>query len=403
MKLRNVVVGMLALGLAVPASAAYGKMGGHNSPAVGGGSSNGCTASSITATAMGNSFGAASDNQACWFNRVHLGGSMGMDIGRVTNKDTTVKISNKVADVRNVAATADIDIATGWTGHLTLNLFQDNSYANQGATAHAYPANDSKLDEAWVYYHDAGAPVYFKMGQMFAGFGSYSDPYTAMPSLVQMASQFNTQALQLGWTGDQGFNAAIYGYMLEDTTTSRKHAFGANASYHGELQKGVNIDAKVSLITDYRAVYNGTATAPASGTSTDRFDLGQNAWTGSQTALRKAAWTGSLSTTFDGFDAHATYVHVPQLVAGSANTKVNIWGMGAGYTTTVNVPMHFNVAWEKTNNNSSSIFTAKTHLAASVMADVLKNVSAGLSWNKYAQFTTDQDIKALLASVQVSF
>ena len=404
MKLRNVVVGMLVLGLAAPASAAYGnQMKSHKAAAMGSGSSNGCMSSTVSSTVMGNSYSSGASNDACWFNRVTLGGSVAMDIGHVSNNVGEAKLNNKVADVRNVALTADVALAKDWAGHLTVNVMQDNKYVNND---HVFPANDSKLDEAWVYYHDATAPVYFKIGKMFMDFGSYSNPYTAMPSLNQIATQFDANALQLGWTGAQGFDAAVFGFMVDTTTTEQKHGFGGNLSYSGEVQKGVTVHANLGIVNDYRGVYRTGVNAPVSGSTTDRFDIGQNAWQ-TITAERKAAWNGTLSLAFQGLDGYVSYVHVPQLVAGTPDTKLNIWSLGAGYTTTINVPMHFNVAWEKTNDNSSATMNTKNHISASFMADVVKNISAGISYNKYEQFNPGQgggnDIKAILASVQVSF
>lgn len=286
-----------------------------------------------------------------------------------------------------------------WAAHFTMNMYQDNAYANAAHTS----TLTATVDEAWVYYRDATAPVYFKLGKMFVDFGSYTNPYTAMPSLNQMTTQFDANALQLGWSGDQGFDASVLAMLIDTTTagTVQKHAVGANASYHGELQKGVNVSANIGVINDVRGIYS--AAGNVSGAATDRHDLGETFWVTGLTVERKSALTGALNIDFEGFNGYVNYVHAPELVAATVNTKLNVWGFGVGYTTTVNVPMHFNFGYEKTNANSKAIFAAKNHISASVTADVVKNVSVGVSWNKYEHFTTNTDITALLATAEVSF
>lgn len=351
----------------------------------------------------GNSFYKPTQNVSCSESILNIGGQISADVGRMTFKiegEGTTK--NDIGHLHHAILTSDLKISPALQGHLTLNAYQDSKgYANTDEV-HAYPPNDTKIDESWLYYQTEHSPIYFKIGKMFAPFSQYQNPYTPTPSSTQVVTQFNTQIAEAGWTNKKGVSASIYTYMLNSTNTSRRYAFGAQGTFKGALQTNLNIFAKLGMISDYRSIYS--IVTPASGTNTANFDLSETFFEPDLTIQRKAAINLTLTAQIHNFNAGLSYFHTPKLVADDANTKIHMWGIHGAYDTHLsNVPIKAGLDWEKTENGAQGLTTLGKHFKIYASVSLNKHVETGISWDRYKSSASNSHIKFLMATATFSF
>jgi hypothetical protein len=167
--------------------------------------------------ALGHSFASASGSSKCWNNRISIGGRFNTSFINFT--DEVAAGDGKLSRLSRGAAllTFGADISKTVSARITLPTVAFDHMTNASntvnGTAVTKPAEDlstAPQTEAFITYRDSSSNLWVKAGQFFLDHGSYTDTTADFPSIDQMISQYNTQAVEVGMLQeDMGLNAHV--------------------------------------------------------------------------------------------------------------------------------------------------------------------------------------------------
>lgn len=263
MKLKPVVLAIVAAGLVGPAFAAYGQ--GQRAPS---------SACGMPVTGMShaqeliNGNGVYSDarSRVCWHDKVRFSGFA--DIGYAHAKarlSTGTDLTVKGIDLWNAGAVMNAQINPKWSFKAVMNYgwLGDDAQGQSlisyqtGAPEADFDTNKSfHMDEALITYSNANrTPLYFKIGKGYVNFGSYSNPYAVFPTLTQSLSQLNENYIELGMVSGQGWHASVTGWNDDTVSDARKHQGAAKIGFdQRRVMSGVGLSGDVSYISNLETV-----------------------------------------------------------------------------------------------------------------------------------------------------
>jgi hypothetical protein len=318
MKLKPVVLAIVAAGLVGPAFAAYGQ--GQRAPS----SACGMPVTGMShAQELMNGNGVYSDarSRVCWHDKVRFSGFA--DIGYTHAKDNNS--TTKGIDLWSAGLVMDAKINPkwsvkavgqyGWIGDNAVN--QSLISYETGADLATFDSNKTfHMDETVITYSDANrTPLYFKIGKGYVNFGSYSNPYAVFPTLTQSMSQLNENYIELGMVSGQGWHASVTGWNDDTISGARKHQGAAKIGFdQRRVMSGLGLSGDVSYISNLETVVEKSSY--------------YNAWT------TQADVSGLLAhVNLDlshGLNAGMNYLRASGDLA-SAPSKETIWGVDLAY------------------------------------------------------------------------
>jgi len=321
MKLKPVVLAVVAAGLVGPAFAAYGHAQ-HKSAPAGCGMPTSMTAAE--ATMNGNGVVSGSTSRTCWHNKVKLGGFGDF---AYTHAKTAGGSPSKGLDLTAAGLVFDAKINSNWSfkGVADYAWIGDNATGNSLINYETGVVNsnfdDSKtlnMDEALVTYSNSDrTPMYFKAGKGYVNFGSYSNPYAVLPTLTQYMSQLNENYIELGVVSGQGWHASASGWMEDNAISARKHQGAMKVGFdQRHIMSGVGLSGDFSYITNLETVLNKSA-----------YGTGAAA-----TQKNVAGMLAELNADLrGGVKAGATYLRASKNLVVGSSSETSVWGVNLGY------------------------------------------------------------------------
>lgn len=377
LKPKSIVIALAVAGLVAPVSAfaAYGKTAkkarrashyGYRSKAA-------ATSCSSSATALdkvlaGNSFAAS----GCQKGQVH--GQLSTGFVNFTNA-TAANTEGKLMRLQRGAAIVSFDskISRNVAAKLTMPTVAFDNMGNAGSSVEGVAGSRAEARvqnpqlEAFITYQDKGTNLGVKAGQFYLSHGSY-DVTEQFPTIDQMVSQFNTQAVEVAMTQDD-INARVGIYSVSDIQKG-KDAFGfeLGADYTTQIDN-VKVNAGVSLLTDSRDIFS------TSGSHTHEFMFANAAVADNQTAEAKMLFRINAQAEMDAFKLGLAYSSASDVVA--TNGKLALISVMGSYHEK-GMPS-FNVSYETAGDETAGIMNVKSRMGFGVSQNI-EGVDLGLSY-----------------------
>lgn len=387
MKLKPVVLAVVAAGLVGPAFAAYG---GHNQRT----HSSACSMPSVGMTHAqelmnGNSIYSSHKSRKCWQNRVAFSG-FGDFLYAHAKSDVTVK----GLELSDAVLMMDAKINSKWSAHLAGGYTwigddaAGSALANLGTGVALTTFDTAKsfhLQEAFVTYSDQGrTPMYFKVGKGFVNFGHYSNPYAIFPTITQAFSQLNENNIELGVVSSQGWHVAATGWTDNATAAANEHQYAVKVGFDQQkVASGVGVSGSLSYISNMDTVLDKSPFYLA-GYST--------------TANNKAYLVDLNASLPSNFTAGASYLATSKDRA-TAGTKESVWGLNLGYKVKAGGYAHtFAVNYEDGHESAW-----KHRWSLDYAVGVASNIDAYAQYAKYDNDAAANDIKGWLIGLRGSF
>lgn len=221
----------------------------------------------------GNSYRVEHKESNPWQQRMHLYGNLKANGGFTDLTNRAGQTTSHVSDIKlnNVNIMGDFLLAKNTYTHIDIHYgdndiytdaYQSQAEGGAGVTISgptAYAVNAPTLQEAYVVL---GLPKtegwYLKAGQMYLDIGYRDDPYTPTPTMSQILSQSNHQAISIGYATDEGFAGTVFGYRgnLDGLNTGHNNfnQFGANFRYSSTFEDTTFV-VGAGFLNDARTTY----------------------------------------------------------------------------------------------------------------------------------------------------
>jgi len=335
MKLKPVVLAVVAAGLVGPAFAAYG----HSQRAHASTCAGALKMTHAQEIMNGNNPVSAGNSSACWQNRVRFSGDLTAQYYSVKGAESSASKRISSVDVSQANLYVDALLNSNWTARLAVShnwlLGGQNApllnYASGDVNSNASgDATDGALavTQAYAQYSHQGAmPLYVKVGRSYVNFGNNHNPLNYFPTIVDSLSVLNENGIELGAVSSQGWHASMNYWKqtaIPSTATTARH--GQYAVKLGvdeqKVVPGVGLSGNVSYLSNIETALVGQASVWGDGTNSI-----------ANLTANNPAFDVHLSASLPAhFRASMDYLHLGKDIQTGVSSKMSVLGFGVGYS-----------------------------------------------------------------------
>jgi hypothetical protein len=331
--------------------------------------------------------------QADWFKRISVSGLV--QVSAAWAKNTTINDNTDILGGDGVALNRhrfsnndsssdvflsranvyiDADINEYTEAHVALDL------SNQFVATHAVALDDERLwvassisgghlfipDEAYITIGNfAKSPLYFRAGREYLRYGHY-ERNVVPASLVQLMTQTQADAVELGFVDVSGFNGSAYAFRSEPRNETEINNFGLQIGY--VWQNGpMGVDVTADFLYDVSAVNYINSFVSAHTASTRESGVNLSAIGHYEQFDGVAQFTSSLGS-----------YSLSTLTYNGSGAQPMSWLVGLGYTLSLshNNDSHVGVNYQQTQE-ALGIHLPRYRVQGDFRWEVWKNTEVG--------------------------